>query len=202
MVVIFDLFALGDAVAEAPKAKHHNHHDGRVYWFRVFIRNGCLRRQLSSQSLSSNSNEVANMARSSAPIRPILSVSIFLLITLGCGSIHRQLQSIATDGVGMIQFQFTAVGSFDMSPTTVNSLPVSWYLVSQSPPPANYTLTSQPFVTQCQTFAVVIAVAPSNPNAPSSGTIPSHVFQDLVIAHTTTSEGGFVASSPQNIACP
>ena len=28
IVVIFALFALGDAVA-APKAKHHNHHDGK-----------------------------------------------------------------------------------------------------------------------------------------------------------------------------
>jgi hypothetical protein len=142
------------------------------------------------------------MAMSSASIRPILTVSLFLLTALGCGSSNRQLQSIATAGVGMIQFQFTAVGTFSMSPTTVNSLPVSWYLVSQSPPPANYTLTSQPFVTQCQTFAVVVAVAPTNPNAPTSGTIPNQVFQDLVIAHTTTSEGGFVASTPQNIACP
>jgi hypothetical protein len=142
------------------------------------------------------------MARSSAPIRLILSVSLFLLTTLGCGNSSRHLQSIATSGVGMTQFQFTAVGTFSMSPTTVNSLPVSWYLASQTPSPANYTLTSQPFVTQCQTLAVVIAVAPTNPNAPSSGTIPSQVFQDLVVAHTATSEGGFVASTPQNIACP
>jgi hypothetical protein len=29
IVVIFGLFALGDAAVAAPKAKHHNHHDGK-----------------------------------------------------------------------------------------------------------------------------------------------------------------------------
>jgi hypothetical protein len=29
MVVIFGLFVLGDAAVAAPKAKHHNHHDGK-----------------------------------------------------------------------------------------------------------------------------------------------------------------------------
>lgn len=142
------------------------------------------------------------MTKSSLPISAILFVSISLLPLLGCGSSSRQLQSITTDAVGMIQFQFTAAGNFNASPTTVHPLPVSWFLVSQNPPPADYTLTSQPFATACQSFAVVIAIAPTNPNAPSSGTIPSQVFQDLVVAHTTTSEGGFVVSSPQNIACP
>ncbi len=142
------------------------------------------------------------MKKSSAPLIATLSVWLFLSATLGCGSSNRQLQSITTNSQGMTQFQLTATGRFSASPTTVTPLPVAWFVVGQAPPPTPYSLTSQPFVTGCQTLAVVIAVAPANPKAASTGNIPDQVFQDLVIAHTTTSEGGFVASSPQNIACP
>ena len=142
------------------------------------------------------------MKKSSAPTISTLLVCFVLAVTLGCGSGSRQLQSIATNSQGMTQFQLTATGTFSGSPTTVNPLPVAWFVVGQAPPPEAYTLTSQPFETTCQSLAVVIAIAPTKPAAPSSGTIPSQVFQDLVVAHTTQSEGGFVASSPQNIACP
>jgi len=129
--------------------------------------------------------------------------SLFLSATLGCGSggSSRQLQSIAVNGTGMIQMQFTATGSFTVTPTTVSPLPVSWYVVNPVPSGMPYLLTSQPFEVTCEN-ATLVAVAPADPTAPASGTIPSQVFQDLVIAQTTTVEGGFVASSPRFLACP
>lgn len=142
------------------------------------------------------------MKKPSAPLIATLSVCLLLLATLGCGSSNRQLQSIQTNSQGMTQIQFTATGMFSASPMTVTPLPVAWFVVGQAPPPTPYTLSSQPFVTECESAVVVIAIAPANPKAASSGTIPDQVYQDLVVAHTSTSEGGFVASSPQNIACP
>ena len=145
------------------------------------------------------------MKKFSASIIAAFCAELFLSVTLGCGSSNsnRQLQSIATSGTGMIQIQFTAAGTFSASPTSENPLPVSWYVIpAGEDPPFGYTLTSQAFATSCQTGALVIALAPTNPNAPSSGLIPTQVFQDLVLDHTTTSEGGFVASSPQIIPCP
>lgn len=145
------------------------------------------------------------MAKSRIPMMiATLFVSSFLSATFGCGGnggSSRQLQSIAVTGTGMVQLQFTAAGTFNASPVTVNPLPVSWYVVNPTPSAEPYTLTSQPFQSACQD-AVVIAVAPMDPMAPAAGTIPSQVFQDLVTAHTTTVEGGFVASSPQFLACP
>jgi hypothetical protein len=147
------------------------------------------------------------MAKSWAQILATFSFSLLLSATWGCGSGNRQLQSIAVTNTSaiegnMIQLQFVAAGTFDASPTTVNPLPVSWYVVDQDVPAAVYTLTSQPFSLMCQTGASVVALAPADPNAPSSGTIPNQVFQDLVINRTKTAEGGFVASTAQYAACP
>jgi hypothetical protein len=145
------------------------------------------------------------MAKSGAPIVAALSLTLLLSVTLGCGSgntgSNRQLQSIAVIGTGMIQLQFTATGTFNVSPMMVNPLPVSWYVVNPTPSGTPYTLTREPFQATCEN-ATLIAVAPADPMAAASGTIPSQVFQDLVIAHTTTVEGGFVASTPQYLACP
>ncbi len=143
------------------------------------------------------------MAKSWAPAIAFLFASLLVSASLGCGSgsSNRQLQSIAINGTGMIQLQFTATGTFNMSPATVSPLPVSWYVVNLTPSGMPYILTSQPFQSECQD-ALLIAVAPADPMAPATGTIPSQVFQDLVTAHTITVEGGFVASSPQFMACP
>jgi hypothetical protein len=157
--------------------------------------------QLAGQFLGSKQTQ-ASMKKSSAPLFA-LSTWLLLSATLGCGSSNRQLQSIATNSQGMTQFPLTATGTFSASPTTVSPLPVAWFQVGQTLlPPFTYKLTSQPLVTGCPTLAAVIAIAPTNPKAPSTGTLPEQVFEDLVLAHTTTSEGGFVASTPQNIACP
>jgi hypothetical protein len=146
------------------------------------------------------------MTKPWAPILATVSASLFLAATWACGSSNRQLQSIAINTTGaiegnMIQLQFVASGMFNASPTTVNPLPASWYVVPQDTAPI-YTLTSQPFKMMCKTGASVIALAPTDTNAPSSGAIPSQVFDDLVINHTIAAEGGFIASPPQYAACP
>jgi hypothetical protein len=136
----------------------------------------------------------------------IVPASPFLLLVaaLGCGrGGNRQLQSIAANASGMIQFQISATGTFTASPASVNPLPVSWYVIpAGEDPPFSYSLTSQPFTTGCQTGSQVIALAPTNPGAATTGPIPTQVFEDLVTNHTTRSEGGFVVSQPLGIPCP
>jgi len=118
----------------------------------------------------------------------------------------RQLQSITAIATGMTQIQLTATGAFSASPKSVTPLPVAWYIEPGvlDPPPGSvsYTLSSQPFSTACQTGSTAAAIAPQSPDAPASGAIPNQVWIDLVVNHTTTAEDGFVASPPQNIACP
>jgi hypothetical protein len=77
-----------------------------------------------------------------------------------------------------------------------NRLTARWYLLGPGPdpPPAGYALSSQSFVLPAGGYTA-IAVAPTEPNAPSSGTIPQPVFEDLVIALARSSEGEFVAAS-------
>jgi hypothetical protein len=100
-------------------------------------------------------------------------------LTLACGSgsssnSSRQLQAITIDEVvNGQQVQFTATGTFSASPTTVSPLPVSWSL---DLPPREYTLTTVPYTfLQCESagpyFLPIVAVAPVDPNAPSSGSI-------------------------------
>jgi hypothetical protein len=132
---------------------------------------------------------------------------VSVLLMLGCGGASgRQLQSITANATGMTQIQITATGAFSASPTNVSPLPVAWYVpVAIDPPggPVAYTLSSQPYSIPCQNAgADVVAIAPMNPNAPKTGTIPEQVWIDLVINRTTTSEGGFIASPPHPIACP
>lgn len=140
------------------------------------------------------------MPKTSAAI--LVVISLALLSLLGCGSGGRQLKSITTNATGMIQFQVTATGTFNGSPTTVNPLPLSWWVQTGTivEPPYNYSLSSQPFTVGCGMFPVV-AIAPTDPNAPSSGTIPTQVFQDLMNGQVT-SEGGFIVSARQTIFCP
>lgn len=97
-----------------------------------------------------------------------------ILFTLACGSgSHRQLQSISiSQAVNGKQIQFVATGTFSAAPITVTPLAVFW---SIDLPPAQYTLTTQPFVIQCTTSGPVpgpiVAWAPTDPHAPSSGSL-------------------------------
>ncbi|MGO9084341.1 MAG: hypothetical protein ACLQBK_03875 [Candidatus Sulfotelmatobacter sp.] len=69
-----------------------------------------------------------------------------------------------------------ATGTFSAPPTTVTPLPVDWTVQLMAPPPPTYTytLTTQPYVVNCTTvgpeYGPVVAFAPPDPNAPTSGT--------------------------------
>ena len=95
-------------------------------------------------------------------------------LTLACGSSssNRLLQSITISPTVSGQLiQFVATGTFSTSPTTVSPLPVSW---SYAPPPSEYTLTTQPFVFNCaqpESPGPIVACAPTDPSAPSSGSL-------------------------------
>jgi hypothetical protein len=73
------------------------------------------------------------------------------------------------------------------------------------PPPASYSLVSGSYIAghclqdtnQSPLNYTVIALTPTDPNAPSTGAIPAQVFDDLVIARTTSTEGGFVSATAQ-----
>ena len=93
-------------------------------------------------------------------------------LTLACGSSNRQLQSIAmTETANGQQLAFVATGNFSSSPTIVTSIPVQWSVQLMAPPPQQYTLTTQPFPFQCTASGIfpIVAYAPSDPNAPLSG---------------------------------
>jgi len=91
-------------------------------------------------------------------------------LTLVCGSSNRQLQSITINSaVSGQRIQFTATGTFSAAPITVTPLPVSW---SFAPPPPRYTLTTQPFLVDCEhreSPGPIVAMAPAAADAASSG---------------------------------
>ncbi|HTS34904.1 MAG TPA: hypothetical protein VMH04_04470 [Candidatus Solibacter sp.] len=138
----------------------------------------------------------------------LLSATILLVVlwVAACGTGTRQLQSITISSGGNINMQYTATGNFNKDPRTVSPLPVSWYVVSSNVSPSvvepiyNYVLTTEPYsLNPCSLTDTVIALAPTDPNAPSSGAIPGNVYQDLVVTQSVSKEGGFVAAaSPAN----
>jgi hypothetical protein len=97
-------------------------------------------------------------------------------LTLSCGS-GRQLQSITiTQTSNGQQIEFLATGHFSSPPVTVPSIPVEWSIQLMAPPPPQYTLTAQPFGFNCGVAELtspgpipIVAYAPSNANAPLSG---------------------------------
>lgn len=116
----------------------------------------------------------------SKPWSPLFFFLLFLIaaLTVSCGSgggssgSNRQLQSIAIHGVSNgAAVSFTATGTYNAAPVTATPLPASWYIQD---PPDGYVLTTQPFVVSCLSVAPgVTAVAPADPNAPSSGSFSS-----------------------------
>jgi hypothetical protein len=101
-------------------------------------------------------------------------------LTLNCGSGNgRQLQSITLTQTTINNgqdVQFVATGTFSAPPTTVTPLLVDWTNGLMAPPPQiyNYTLSTQPYVVNCTVLGPavpqVVAFAPPDPNAPTSGT--------------------------------
>jgi hypothetical protein len=130
-----------------------------------------------------------------------------IALLVGCsGGMNRQLESISVSpatGSGA-PVSYKATGTFTSSPTTVTPLAVSWFMMGPAidPPGPEYMLTKGDFTAwRCRqanpvaSTYTIIAVAPADPNAPNSGSMPSQVFSDLVIQHTKSSEGGFVAGT-------
>jgi len=143
-----------------------------------------------------------------------IPAALLLFSIAGCvADSDRVLQSISIspNTATGASASYTATGTYSSAPVTVTPLSVSWFVMGPGldPPGPGYALAPGAFQAQrCSQVQsktsqdyVVIAVAPANPNAPSSGPMPSQVFQDLVTAHTITSEGGFVASTAA-LTCP
>ena len=111
------------------------------------------------------------IARLASPLVPVVALACF---ALSCGS-GRHLQSITISQTSSgARITFVASGTFSAPPRTVTPLPVDWTLGLMAPPPQRYTytLTTQPFVFDCTASGPslpVVAFAPPDPNAPSSG---------------------------------
>jgi hypothetical protein len=127
---------------------------------------------------------------------------------------ERRLESIQVTPASAqgAKAKYEATGTFNEAPLKVEPLHVSWYLAGPAidPPPPHYSLTADKDTPKrCNESAAnlavfrytVIALAPADPKAPATGVVPSKVFQDLVIDHTKTSEGGFVAGTAK-LVCP
>ena len=110
------------------------------------------------------------MNRFCSVILPLLATS--LILACGSSGSSRQLQSItiAQTASGQ-QIEFVATGNFSSSPATVTSIPVEWSVQLMAPPPQQYTLTTQPFPFKCTASGpfLIVAYAPSDANAPLSG---------------------------------
>jgi hypothetical protein len=114
-------------------------------------------------------------------------------LTLSCGSgsdPSRQLQSITiTQAANGQRIEFVATGHFSSPPATVTPIPAEWAVQLMAPPPSQYTLTPQPFEFECAVAEQtspgpipIVAYAPSNANAPLSGSWSGMVQASTVIS--------------------
>lgn len=137
--------------------------------------------------------------------KPLYLFLPLFLLCCACGGTSRQLQSISiSPAVGSgANATFKATGTYNVPPTSVSPVAVSWFLFPEvDPPPPNYSLSNRAFtpvrcpqnVTLPGTFTVV-ALAPTDPAAPPNGKVPTQVMTDLVFNRTATSEDGFVAAT-------
>jgi hypothetical protein len=144
--------------------------------------------------------------------KALLAASLLPAALVLSGFIHskppRRLESITVSpasatGANRI---YTATGKFNTAPERVTPLSVSWYLMGPAidPPGPGYKLEKGSFRPErCMAAAqgpaalkyTVIALAPANPDAPRSGSMPFKVFEDLVIQHTRAEEDGFLAGT-------
>jgi hypothetical protein len=96
-------------------------------------------------------------------------VTVLLVISAGCGSSSRQLQSmdISPATASGSPVQFVATGHYNQAPLSMSPLPAFWAVAPNDDPGATITQTG---VAQCQpgaskTFSV-LAYAPADPDAP------------------------------------
>lgn len=140
------------------------------------------------------------------------AIAALTLTTANSDKRHLESIKVTPAGARGAKATYTATGKFNATPFKVEPLHVSWYLAGPGidPPPPYYVLTPESYIAgRCNEKAAnpveihytVIALAPANPKAPQSGLVPRKVFQDLVIDHSKTAEGGFVAGTAE-LACP
>lgn len=113
-------------------------------------------------------------------LRLACATSLLLLaafLTGSCGSgnpnSNRQLLkiSVAPNPDLIAPTSYIATGTYSAPPITVAPLPVFWYSID---PPDGYQLTPTPYVAcNLPHGSTVTAIAPVNPNAPTSGPIGS-----------------------------
>ncbi len=141
----------------------------------------------------------------------VLTAAAVCVMFFSCGSSNSTsqlssttLQSITISQQPSIDFpQLIATGTYGNG-KQVTPLAVSWVntglpVMTTAQPP--YSLTSSPFLPQCiNTTVGIAAIAPANPKAPSSGSVPLKVWQNLVFG-TAKNEGGFVGATAQ-ASCP
>jgi hypothetical protein len=133
----------------------------------------------------------------------VLAIAAFLS-SCGGGNLGT-LQSItvspsSASGAG----RFVAAGTYSNG-AKVSPLPVNWFVILGAVDPApGYQLTAAPFSQPCAPGQsgsfLVTAFAPQNPKAPSSGSMSTSVWLDLIHA-SRQAEGGFVGASAQ-LNCP
>jgi hypothetical protein len=122
--------------------------------------------------------------------------------TLSCGTSgnNRQLQSITINATpNGNQIQLVATGTFSAPPTTVTPLPVFW---SIDLPPAQYTLTTEPFSIDCaegEYLGPFIAMAPVDQNAPSSGQISMTKMVSQSTSCTAVNHAIYAPASSQGV---
>jgi hypothetical protein len=157
--------------------------------------------------------EVLWLAVNAVPIGRLVSkltlaslVGCIVVYFNGCGGNgNYTLQSIRINQkVAAASSQFTATGIYSDG-TQTTPLAVGWFQWTFSSflvGTPHYSLRNSPFLPQCAsgTALTIMAVAPLDPHAQSSGTIPVGVFQDFALGKTNT-EGGFVAGTIQQ-NCP
>lgn len=129
-----------------------------------------------------------------------LSFSVLAFVLTSCGS-SNSLQSISISQTATTAaLEFGATGTFTDG-RVISALPVSWVILGPGvdPPGTGYTLSGAPFFPICVMSGAsytVVAIAPADPNAPGSGSVPTSVWNDVVLG-TVKSEGGFVGTSAQ-----
>ena len=131
-----------------------------------------------------------------------LAATALCTLTSCGGGPPRVLESITVDSVTSLSgTSYTATGHYSAAPMTVGGIQVAWFQTGTVVDPVSnwdYSMTRAGFKGQCPGGPAqfyVVAYAPSNPNAPASGSMPFSVFQALVEQRTVTQEDGFVAGS-------
>ena len=132
-------------------------------------------------------------------LKNALTFSILSVVLTGCGSSNK-LQSISINQAAATAPKFVATGSFTNG-TVISALPVSWVIrgpgIDQTG--TGYSLSTSPFFPVCVISGAsytVVAMAPVDPHAPTSGSVPTTVWDDLV-SGKVTSEDGFVGTTAQ-----